>query len=88
MAQYLIIIRSFVFVICFLPLLWGCGKQSEPPPKPKVITRKIIIAKKNASQSKQPKKIPKKTVVLNLLQKKRPLSRNRLNQLGRSQKPR
>ena len=64
MAQYLIIIRSFVFVICFLPLLWGCGKQSEPPPKAKVITRKIIIAKKDASQSKQPKKIPQKTVVL------------------------
>ena len=64
MAQYLIIIRSFVFVICFLPLLWGCGKQSEPPPKAKVITRKIIIAKKDASQSKISKKIPKKTVVL------------------------
>ena len=64
MARYLIIIRSFVFVICFLPLLWGCGKQSEPPPKAKVITRKIIIAKKDASQSKISKKIPKKTVVL------------------------
>ena len=64
MAQYLIIIRSFVFVICFLPLLWGCGKQSEPPPKAKVITRKIIIAKKDASQSQKPKEIPKKTVVL------------------------
>ena len=64
MARYLIIIRSFVFVICFLPLLWGCGKQSEPPPKAKVITRKIIIAKKDASQSKKPKEIPKKTVVL------------------------
>lgn len=64
MAQYLIIIRGFVFVICFLPLLWGCGKQSEPPPKAKVITRKIIIAKKDASQSNKPKKIPKKTVVL------------------------
>ncbi len=64
MAQYLIIIRSFVFVICFLPLLWGCGKQSEPPPKAKVITRKIIIAKKDESQSKKPNKIPKKTVVL------------------------
>ena len=64
MAQYLIIIRSFVFVICFLPLLWGCGKQSEPPPKAKVITKKIIIAKKDAAQSKKPKEIPKKTVVL------------------------
>ena len=64
MAQYLIIIRSFVFVICFLPLLWGCGKQSEPPPKAKVITRKIIIAKKDASQSKKPNKIPQKTVVI------------------------
>ncbi len=64
MAQHLIIIRSFVFVMCFLPLLWGCGKQSEPPPKAKVITRKIIIAKKDASQTKKPKKIPKKTVVL------------------------
>ena len=64
MAQYLIIIRSFVFVICFLPLLWGCGKQSEPPPKAKVITRKIIIAKKDGSQSKKPNKIPQKTVVL------------------------
>ena len=64
MAQYLIIIRSFVFVICFLPLLWGCGKQSEPPPKAKVITKKIIIAKKDKSQSKKPNTIPKKTVVL------------------------
>jgi type IV pilus assembly protein PilP len=64
MAQYLIIIRSFVFIICFLPLLWGCGKQSEPPPKAKVITRKIIIAKKDASQSQKPKEITKKTVVL------------------------
>jgi type IV pilus assembly protein PilP len=44
--------------------LWGCGNQSEPPPKPKVITKKIIIAKKDVSQSKQPKKIPKKTVVI------------------------
>jgi type IV pilus assembly protein PilP len=44
--------------------LWGCGKQSEPPPKAKVITRKIIIAKKDASQSQKPKEIPKKTVVL------------------------
>ena len=64
MAQYLIIIRNFVFVICFLPLLWGCGKQSEPPPKAKVITKKIIIAKKDKSQSKKPNTIPKKTVVL------------------------
>jgi type IV pilus assembly protein PilP len=44
--------------------LWGCGNQSEPPPKPKVITKKIIIAKKDASQPKQPKQIPKKTVVI------------------------
>ncbi len=57
MDKYLIIIRSFVFVICFFPLLWGCGKQSEPPPKPKVITKKIIIGKKDASQPQKPKKI-------------------------------
>jgi len=57
MAQHLIIIRSFVFVICFFPLLWGCGKQSEPPPKAKVITKKIIIAKKDDSKPQKPKKI-------------------------------
>jgi len=57
MDRYIIIMRSFVFVICLFPLLWSCGKQSEPPPKPKVITKKIIIAKKDASQSQKPKKI-------------------------------
>lgn len=64
MDQHLIIIRRIAFVLCILALLWGCGNQSEPPPKPKVITKKIIIAKKDASTSKKPKKIPQKTVVL------------------------
>ena len=57
MDKHLTIIRSFVFVICFFPLLWGCGKQSEPLPKPKVITKKIIIAKKDEPQPQKPKKI-------------------------------
>jgi type IV pilus assembly protein PilP len=50
--------------------LWGCGKQSEPPPKAKVITKKIILAKKDDSQPQKPKEIPKKTVVLKPLSKK------------------
>jgi len=57
MDRYIIIMRSLVFVICLFPLLWGCGKQSEPPPKPKVITKKIIIAKKDEAQPQKPKKI-------------------------------
>ena len=50
MDQHLIIIRRIAFVICILALLWGCGNQSEPPPKPKVITKKIIIAKKDETK--------------------------------------
>ncbi len=55
MFKYPAVIRTIIF-LCFLPLIWGCGQQAEAPPKPKVITKKIV-AKKKATVPKKPKKI-------------------------------
>ena len=61
MDKIIIIMRSFAILICFFVLLMGCDQKAEPPPKAKKITQKIIIGKKEASTSQQPKKteIPK-----------------------------
>lgn len=61
MDKIIVIMRSFICLICFFFLLIGCDKKAEPPPKAKKITQKIIIAKKEASKPLQPKKtdIPK-----------------------------
>ena len=55
MDKKIFIIRSFILLICFFLILIGCDQKAEPPPKAKKITQKIIVAKKEASKSEQPK---------------------------------
>ena len=58
MDKHLVIICSFVCSILLFPLLWGCDKQAESPPKSKEVTKKIIITKeKGASKPQTPEKI-------------------------------
>ncbi len=45
MDKHSVLIRRFVCLICFFPLLWGCEKPSEPPLASKQITKKIVIDK-------------------------------------------
>ena len=39
-------IRTIIHFLCLLSLIWGCDQQAEAPPKPKVITKKIVAKKK------------------------------------------
>lgn len=48
-------IRTIICFLCLLSLIWGCDQQAEAPPKPKVITKKIVAKKKAAV----PKKLQK-----------------------------
>ena len=48
-------IRTIIYFLCLLSLIWGCDQQAEAPPKPKVITKKIVAKKKAAV----PKKLQK-----------------------------
>jgi type IV pilus assembly protein PilP len=56
MDKIIVIMRSFICLICLFVLLVGCDQKAEPPPKAKKITQKIIIGKKEASKSQPPKK--------------------------------
>ena len=38
--------RTTLYFLCFLSLIWGCDQQAEAPPQPKVITKKIVAKKK------------------------------------------
>jgi hypothetical protein len=51
MDKHSVLIRRFVCMICFFPLLWGCEKPSEPHLKTKQITTKIIIEKKDVQKA-------------------------------------
>ena len=51
MDKHSVLIRRFVCMICFFPLLWGCEKPSEPHLKTKQITKKIIIEKKDVQKA-------------------------------------
>ncbi len=59
MDKHSVLIRRFVCMICFFPLLWGCEKPSAPPLKTKQITKKIIVEKKDVQKATA---IPKGTV--------------------------
>jgi type IV pilus assembly protein PilP len=50
MNKYLLLIRSFPWIILSLFLLWGCEKPAESPSTSRQITKKIIIAEKAATQ--------------------------------------
>ncbi|NQT70204.1 MAG: pilus assembly protein PilP [Desulfobacteraceae bacterium] len=55
MLKYPAAIRTIIYFLCLLSLIWGCDQQAEAPPKPKVITKKIVAKKKAAV----PKKLQK-----------------------------
>ncbi len=46
MFKHLTVIRTTLYFLCFLSLIWGCDQQAEAPPQPKVITKKIVAKKK------------------------------------------
>lgn len=45
-------IRIIIYFLCLLSLIWGCDQQAEAPPKPKMITKKIVAQKKAAVPQK------------------------------------
>jgi len=49
-------IRTIIYFLCLLSLIWGCDQQAEAPPRPIVITKKIVSKKKAAF----PKKLQKR----------------------------
>lgn len=44
MDKHHIITGSFVCLICFFVLLWGCDKPADTPPQTKKVTQKITVA--------------------------------------------
>ena len=56
MDKHHIKIRSFICLICFFVLFWGCDKQPETPQQTKTVTQKITVAKKDESTPVQPQK--------------------------------
>ncbi|MBW2220826.1 MAG: pilus assembly protein PilP [Deltaproteobacteria bacterium] len=51
--QFVIMCRLAVFIGCFLFLIAGCDKQPESPKTQKVISKKIILPKKEVSKPKK-----------------------------------
>ena len=39
-------IRTIIYFLCLLSLIWGCDQQAEAPSRPIVITKKIVAKKK------------------------------------------
>ena len=39
-------IRTIIYLLCLLSLIWGCDQQAEDPSRPIVITKKIVAKKK------------------------------------------
>jgi Tfp pilus assembly protein PilP len=46
--------------LSIITLFWGCGDSSEPPPKPKVVTQKIVSGKEAAKPIPKPQKTSEK----------------------------
>ncbi len=65
MDNFLNILRNTLYMVCLIAFLSGCGKESEPPPKPKVVTKKITMAKQAVSRPAKPVKAVVKTPVNN-----------------------
>ena len=53
-------IRTIIYFLCLLSLIWGCDQQAEAPPQSKVITKKIAAKKKAAVPKKLQKIEPAK----------------------------
>lgn len=52
MLKYPAAIRTIIYFLCLLSIVWGCDQPAEAPPKPKVITKKIVAKKKAAVPEK------------------------------------
>ncbi len=64
MHNYSVTMRYLaLFLGCFLLLFWGCDKQPEVKERKKVISKKIVVADKGASEAEPEKKkeIPAKS---------------------------
>jgi type IV pilus assembly protein PilP len=69
MDKHHITIGSFICLICFFALLWGCDKPQEPPQQTQKVTQKIAVAK--TAESKAPAQLQKSdTQELDLKEKK------------------
>ncbi len=49
-------IRTIIYFLCLLSLIWGCDQQAEAPSRPIVITKKIVAKKKAAVTKKLQKR--------------------------------
>jgi type IV pilus assembly protein PilP len=58
MKKNLALIRNLVWLICVLTFAWSCEQSSGPPPKPKVVRKKIIADKDKTVASQKIKKAP------------------------------
>ena len=58
MKKHLALIRNLVCLICVLTFAWSCEQSSGPPPKPKVVRKKIMTDKDKTVASRTVKKAP------------------------------
>jgi len=55
MKKYLVSISNIVGLICLLTFVWSCEQASEPPPKPKVVRKKIAAQKEKSATARKEK---------------------------------
>ncbi len=60
MRKFNVVIRYTVCLLCCLLLMHGCGDKNESSRTPKVVSKRINVAKKQVSQQKQP--VEKKSI--------------------------
>ena len=58
MKKNLALIRNLVWLVCVLTFAWSCEQASGPPPKPKVVRKKIIADKDKTVASQKVEKTP------------------------------
>ena len=58
MKKNLSLIRNLVWLICVLIFAWSCEQASGPPPKPKVVRKKIVADKDKTVAIRKVKKAP------------------------------
>jgi type IV pilus assembly protein PilP len=56
MLKHSAAIRTIIYFLCLLSLIWGCDQQAEDPSRPIVITKKIVGKKKAAVTKKLQKR--------------------------------
>ncbi len=58
MKKYLALFRNLVWFLCILTFVWSCEQASGPPPKPKVIRKKIIARNDQSAETQKVKQTP------------------------------